>query len=113
MTYDYGERDEWSRADCDRDDDACGPECSGIPRQRHCSDRTCGGTDCSTCYGPGVDHSGCERSEPERDDDDPDCPDCQPGSPCAVHAESDGGEDDDCYPEHDCGEDTCCCADPW
>jgi len=29
-------------------------------RRAYCSDRMCGGSDCSTCYGEGDDGEGCE-----------------------------------------------------
>ena len=39
---------------------ACGENCRGTKRRSYCTDRSCGGTDCSCCYGPGVDHSYCD-----------------------------------------------------
>ena len=39
-----------------------------IRRRRYCSDRMCGATDCSTCYGPGYDRE--DDDEPEEDDEE-------------------------------------------
>lgn len=39
-----------------------------IRRSRYCSDRMCGATDCSTCYGPGFDRE--DDDEPEVEDDE-------------------------------------------
>lgn len=39
-----------------------------IRRRRYCSDRMCGATDCSTCYGPGFDLE--DDDEPEEDDEE-------------------------------------------
>lgn len=50
--------------------DSCGKNCRGITRKAYCSDRTCGGSDCRVCFGPGVDHSQCDEPEPTT------CPEC-------------------------------------
>lgn len=39
-----------------------------IKRSRYCSDRMCGATDCSTCYGPGFDRE--DDDQPEEDDEE-------------------------------------------
>ena len=39
-----------------------------IRRQRYCSDRMCGATDCATCYGPGFDRE--DDDEPEEVDEE-------------------------------------------
>ena len=39
-----------------------------IQRRRYCSDRMCGATDCSTCYGPGYDRE--DDDEPEEEDEE-------------------------------------------
>lgn len=54
-----------------------------IRRSRYCSDRMCGASDCSTCYGPGYD----------RDDDDDD--DDDPGGLFSDDDDEDGDEPDD------------------
>lgn len=45
-------------------------------RRPYCRDRMCGATDCSNCYGPGVDRDDEEETEGENeaqeDDDDED-----------------------------------------
>lgn len=57
--------------------DTCGKNCKGYPRRRFCSDRTCGGGDCSTCYGPGICHDRCDQPCPSCDGlGDKPCPDC-------------------------------------
>ncbi len=39
-----------------------------IRRRRYCSDRMCGATDCSTCYGEGYDRE--DDDEPEEVDEE-------------------------------------------
>ena len=60
------------------------------PARRYCSDQSCGGLDCTTCYGPGapglhvvyvdgVPHDPEDVDEPEDAPDDPeDAPDVLP-----------------------------------
>ena len=50
-----------------------------IRRSRYCSDRTCGATDCSTCYGPGFDRE--DDDEPEEDEDEEDTEDDEDQDP--------------------------------
>ena len=49
----------------DADEESCGHKCRGHRRHRYCRDGMCGGGDCSTCYGEGVDHDHCPEPEPE------------------------------------------------
>ena len=39
-----------------------------ILRRRYCSDRMCGATDCSTCYGPGYDREDDDDVEEDEED---------------------------------------------
>ena len=53
-----------------------------IKRSRYCSDRMCGATDCSTCYGPGYDREDDDEVEEEDEEDveeDEDEPEEDPG----------------------------------
>jgi len=40
-----------------------------ILRRRYCSDRMCGATDCSTCYGPGYDREDDDDNVKEDEED--------------------------------------------
>ena len=59
-----------------------------IKRSRYCSDRMCGATDCSTCYGPGYDRE---------DDDD--------GNEDGFEEGGEDVEEDEDEPEKDPGPD--------
>lgn len=52
-------------------------------RRSYCGDRTCGGLDCSTCYGPG---ELCDECGAVLDSDE--CPACR------VEGESDDNDDE-------------------
>ena len=99
---DYDYRDRYD--DGPDEDESCGPNCCGVPRHRYCSDRTCGGGDCSTCYGEGVDHDGCPEPQPDcaecGDSGEVECGECGgdgcdacDGNGCVTCPECGGGDE--------------------
>ena len=52
-----------------------------IRRRRYCSDRMCGATDCSTCYGEGYDREDDDDGNEDEEDveEDEDEPEEDPG----------------------------------